>query len=337
VLLAHEAVASPGIAAFLPALPLLLAAGLYLFAYARVRRQRVGWPLIRVASFVGGLLAIALALLPPLAAHDEQFQVHVSQHLLLAMVAPLLLALSAPITLALRTLPRRCRHILVRVLHTRPLQLLSHPVFAALLDFAPLSLLYLTPLYGYTLTHPQVHELMHAHFLFAGCLFAWATVGSDALPGRASVRLRGIVIFLAFAAHATISKMIYASGPASAGVRGTSLHDWRLGAELMFYGGDAVELFLVLAFALQWYRLEGKRLERKTQPPVANAATAATLATENIRGKALQPRLDGLAAAATLAAEGFRRPVDVVTGVEGSRTRRSLDRMRGRCVPDEAR
>jgi putative membrane protein len=265
VLLAHGAVDSSGLTQLVPALPLLIAGALYLFAYRRVSRQRVGWPFARLACFLGGVVAVAVALLPPLAAHDEAFPVHVVQHLLLAMTAPLLLALSAPVTLALRTLPRRRRRILTAVLHARPLRVLTHPIPAALLDFVPLYLLYLTPLYGYTLTHPVAHEVLHAHFLLAGCLFASATVGVDPLPGRASVRVRGAVIVLAFAAHATISKAVYAAGPGAAGAPDSSLHEWQLGAQIMWYGGDAVELLLVIAFALQWYRLEGKRYARSRQ------------------------------------------------------------------------
>jgi len=54
---------------------------------------------------LAGSLCVGIALLPPLASHDDRFEVHVIQHLLLAMVAPAFLVLSAPATLALRTLP----------------------------------------------------------------------------------------------------------------------------------------------------------------------------------------------------------------------------------------
>ena len=248
------------LAGFVPALPLLSAAAFYLYAFLRVRRRRVGWPFARVGCFLAGLAVLGAALLPPLATRDDQFPVHVVQHLLFGMAAPLLLALSAPVTLALRTLPPHNRWWLSKLLRTRPVRLLSRPLVATLLDFVPLYLLYLTPLYGYALAHPPLHELLHAHFLVAGCLFTWATVGADPHPGRASVRARGGVIVLASAAHGTLAKMIYAAGPYPSD--GVSEHSWRVGARLMWYGGDAIELLLVLAFALQWYRREGKRLER---------------------------------------------------------------------------
>jgi putative membrane protein len=239
----------------------------YLWAYVRVRPTRTGWPWGRVVSCLAGLAAVAVALLPPLADHDEVFELHVAQHLLLGMAAPLLLALSAPVTLALRALPAQRRRRAVRMLHARPLRLASCPATAAVLAVVPMYLLYLTPLYGYAAGHPLAHDLLHLHFLAAGCLFAWATVGTDPLPGRDSFRVRGAVLALAFAAHATLAKLIYAAGPAAAGEAGASVAGWHRGAELMWYGGDAGELSFAVVLALQWYRLEGRRLARRRPAP----------------------------------------------------------------------
>jgi putative membrane protein len=241
---------------------LLLLATLYVHAYRLVRTQRVGWPARRVALFLAGLTAVAAALSPPLATHDGAFPIHVLQHLLLAMVAPLLLALSAPVTLALRVLSPGVRRRLVALLHAGPVRAITHPVPAALLDVLPLALLYLTPLYGATEAHPMLHGWVHLHFLLAGCLFAWSVVGTDAMPGRAGIRARGAAILLVSAAHATIAKLAYGAGPLAAGADGVSVADWRLGTQLMWYGGDAIELLLVVAFALQWYQREGQRLLR---------------------------------------------------------------------------
>jgi len=45
---------------------------------------------------VPGAACIIVALAPPVASHDDNFTVHVVQHLLLGMVGPLLVALGAP-------------------------------------------------------------------------------------------------------------------------------------------------------------------------------------------------------------------------------------------------
>ena len=98
----------------------------------RLRRLGVRWPATRVAAMLAGSFCTAAAALPPIASHDELFPVHVGQHLLLGMAAPAFLALSAPVTLALRTLPRRRRRILLRLLHSFPVAVLAAPAAAVL-------------------------------------------------------------------------------------------------------------------------------------------------------------------------------------------------------------
>ena len=113
----------------------------------RLRRRGVRWPVTRVAAMLAGSFCTAAAVLPPIASHDELFPVHVGQHLLLGMAAPAFLALSAPVTLALRTLPRRPRRVLLRLLHSFPVAVLAAPATAVVLDLGGLYALYLTGAY----------------------------------------------------------------------------------------------------------------------------------------------------------------------------------------------
>jgi putative membrane protein len=232
---------------WLPALGLALAGALHA---AGLRRAR--WSARRALAFYAALAAVAVALLPPLALADERFEIHVVQHLLLGMAAPLLLALSAPVTLALRALPPRRRRPLVRLLHARPSRALVHPVVAGVLAVGSLYALYLTPLYAATLAHPLLHDAVHLHFLAAGCLLAWALVGVDPIPRRPSFELRLAVLVAALAAHAVLAKLLYAYGPP----------DQRLGAQIMWYGGDLVDGALVCAFFAQWHARAGRTLAR---------------------------------------------------------------------------
>jgi cytochrome c oxidase assembly factor CtaG len=114
------------------ALTLLAAVG-YGLAWYRLSRRGHRWPDRRAACMLAGSLCVGIALLPPLASQDDRFEVHVIQHLLLAMVAPAFLALSAPATLALRTLPRRARRALLRVLHSPAVSVLTAPATAVTL------------------------------------------------------------------------------------------------------------------------------------------------------------------------------------------------------------
>jgi putative membrane protein len=74
------------------------------------------------------------------------------------------------------------------------------------------------------------------------------------------------VLVVVLALHGTLAKLLYAHGPAI-GVD-ERLADWRLGAQIMWYGGDLIDgLFLILFFG-QWYRLEGRKLARHRGVPM---------------------------------------------------------------------
>ncbi len=71
---------------------------------------------------------VLLATQSGLAQYDRVlFSLHVVQHLLLGMVAPLFLVLGAPVTLALQASRRPAQQRLLRVLHSRPVLVVTHP------------------------------------------------------------------------------------------------------------------------------------------------------------------------------------------------------------------
>ena len=246
--------------AFGPWLALVCAGAAYAAGVRALRRRGRRWNQWRTCAYAAGLLAIAVALVSPLASHDELFPVHMAQHMLLGMLGPLLLALSAPFTLALRTLPRHARRQLVKVLHSRAAAALAHPATATLLFVAGLVGLYFTPLYDQTLRHPLLHELVHIHFMAAGCLFAWTFIGTDPVPRRGSFGLRIGLLLLALASHDALAKLLYAGYGELASVPAGQLRD---GAQLMYYAGDALDVLLLLTFFSQWYMAGGRRLERE--------------------------------------------------------------------------
>jgi putative membrane protein len=231
---------------------------LYCCGASRIRARKVRWSVWRVASFALGAGLVICALAPPLvtaAAHSPV--AHVMQHLLLGMAAPLGLVLGAPVTLALRNSGTAVRRRAARVLRSPAVHLLSHPVTAAAVAVGGMYGLYLTPVYSLSTTTPWLHAAIHAHVLISGYLFCWAIAGTDPGPRRASIRTRAVVLGSAIAAHATLAKAMYAHGWAYG--TGQDPDDLRRAAELLYYGGDAMELLLAVALFGQWYRSTGRR------------------------------------------------------------------------------
>src|SRR5512139_2673639 len=120
------------------AVGLLAAAAFYLLGVHRLRVHGHKWPRHRTFFFVGlGLGSIAAVTLSGIGAYDTTLlSVHMAQHMVLSMVAPIFLALGAPVTLALRTLPARPRKVLLAALHSRVVKVLTFPLVSFVLFIA---------------------------------------------------------------------------------------------------------------------------------------------------------------------------------------------------------
>jgi putative membrane protein len=244
------------------AISLLIIVGLlaaYLWASHVQRRAGRRWSGWRCAAFVAGAGLLAVAVAPPLmdfGHHD--LRGHMAQHLLIGMLAPLGLVLGAPMTLLLRTLAPPAARRVTRVLVSRPLQVLSHPATALVLNIGGMYVLYLTPLYAATLTSPLLHHLVHFHFLAAGYLFVWSILaGPDPAPHAPGMWVRLGVLFVSMAAHATLGKLMYGFLWPRGTHHGTE--EIQAAAQLMYYGGDLAEVLLVVALFAMWYRARGAR------------------------------------------------------------------------------
>jgi putative membrane protein len=242
----------------------------YAAARVRLHRRGIGWPAGRDAAFAAAVGCILVATASPLAAHDEEFPVHVAQHLLLGMGAPLGFALAAPVTLLLRAVGPRARRRVVALLHSRAVRALCWAPVALVLSGGGLWLLYLTPLYAATLHSPLLHDAVHLHAVLAGTLLAVVLVGADPVPGRGGFGLRVAVLTAATAGHAVLAKNLYvhAAELAPGGEAGTAAA-WRLGAQLLWYGGDLADVLIVVAFFARWYAAGGRRLRHERRRAAA--------------------------------------------------------------------
>jgi putative membrane protein len=219
----------------------------------------------------------------PLAAVDRPFTDHAVAHLLVGMIVPLLLVLAAPLTLALRSFAPLPARRLSRALRSMPVRVIAHPVIAALLSVGSLWLLCTTPLYADT-AEPLPHLIVMTHFLLSGFLFTAVIAPVDPSPHRSPVGVRLVVLTLALAAHGVLAKALYASASGGTGmlaglmqVGGVSPVDLQTGAQVMFYGGDLVDLALIVLVLWGWYRAVGRqraRISARTASAVPATASA---------------------------------------------------------------
>lgn len=230
--------------------------------------DRRAWPIRRCVWWLLGCTAVTLSIAGPwTGAADRSFRDHMITHLLLGMLAPLLLVLAAPVTLLLRSLPVAAGRRLSRVLTSAPVRIVTEPAVAATLSVGGLWLLYTTDLYPAMHHRPGLHLLVHLHLLTAGYLLTAALISVDPLPHRRSFRHRSVVVVLAVAAHDVLAKHLYAHPPV-----GVSAADAEAGSMLMYYGGDAVELAIMIMLWQRWYRTTRPRVAGSGVRPTREAA-----------------------------------------------------------------
>jgi cytochrome c oxidase assembly factor CtaG len=203
-----------------PTLVLVVVTGLYLLGVRRLTARGHSWGIGRLVAFLTGVLVLAIALLSGLEAYDTRlFGVHMVQHMLLVMVAPVFLALGAPITLALRTLPARPRGVLLSVLHSRVARVVTFPAVPWVIFIGSPFALYFSGWYPATLDNRGLHDLMHLHFVLAGCLFFWPIIGVDPVPGRVSHPFRILMLFATMPFHAFLGVAIMGVDASGTGLR----------------------------------------------------------------------------------------------------------------------
>jgi cytochrome c oxidase assembly factor CtaG len=155
--------------------------------YALGGRRSVKTNRARSAAFYGGIATLALAIASPIDAYsDRLFWVHMTQHVLLTMVAPPLVLLGRPWPRLLKPFAPSVRRPVVRaVLVGRtlaPLRSVGRRLAAPLPAFVLFSVVLLgwhvPALYDLTLRNVLVHDLEHTLFVSTALLF-WVHL----LPG----------------------------------------------------------------------------------------------------------------------------------------------------------
>jgi putative membrane protein len=265
----HDHSASHGAAPVLAAAVALAAVVLYLAGAVRLRGRGHRWSRGRDAAFALGGVGLAIAATMPMP--GGEFTAHMARHLIVGMVSPLLLVVGRPVTLALRVLGPRLRRALLGVVRSRPAGWLVYPPLAALLDVGGMWVLYRTPLIAGTHGGAWLHALAHVHMFLAGLLFSAAVCQLEPLRRRYSVTLRAATLVAAAAAHAVLAKSLYGTPPPGTGF---AVADVQTGAQLMYYGGDVVEVGLAVVLAAKWYAAGGRALTRERRRSLGTRTSA---------------------------------------------------------------
>ena len=255
---------------------LALAAGLYLYGVHRLRLRGDRWPVSRTVLFLGpGIGSIALVTLTGLGAYDTTLlSVHMIQHMVLAMVAPIFLALGAPVTLALRTLRGAPRRRLLAVVHSRYVRVMAFPLVAFGLFVINPFVLYFTDLYRFTLDNSFAHEWAHVHFIITGCFFFWPLVGHDPLPGRWPYPARALLMVLSVPFHTVLGLTVMQSVTLFGGDWYPALNlgwadpwvDQKVAGGVLWAGGELISVTMLAVLVMQWMRQserEARRVDRE--------------------------------------------------------------------------
>jgi putative membrane protein len=256
----------------------------YVIGVRRLHSRGRSWPATRTTAFLSGLAVVLVATESGIAAYDRVlYSLHIVQHVLLGMVAPLLLVLGAPITLALQAGSRTSQRRILRVLRSTPAQVLTHPLTAWLLFGTSIVTLYFTPLYELSLRNGWFHVATHAYFLFAGCLFLAHVVGLDPIPHALGygARLLYVLVLLPFhtfvgVALLTMNTVIAAGWYDQVERRwgASPLADQRTGAGVLWIAGELFGLLCIGIVAYQWMSAEEREAARHDRRLDLEAAAA---------------------------------------------------------------
>ncbi len=224
----------------------------------------------RGAAFYGGLVTLALAVGSPVDAYAaELFWVHMVQHVLLMMVAPLLLLIGRPWPRLSRPLPLGLRRPLARTVLAGPTwapvrrayDWLAAPLIAFVLFNGTLLLWHLPFLYDLTLRDGLVHDLEHGLFFGTALLF-WVHLlpgasgrpqladGMRAVYGTAALLVSWVLAIVLGLAPQPVYAAYAALSHRPGGL--TALGDQQLAAGIMWVPGSVPYCIVLVVVALRW-------------------------------------------------------------------------------------
>jgi cytochrome c oxidase assembly factor CtaG len=242
----------------------VIAAGLYAWGMIRVHRRHPArpWPIWRGMAFLLGLLVIVFATEGGVGTYDDTlFWDHMIQHLMLLMVAPPLLVTGQPMTLLLHASRNPVHTWAKRVLRSRPVHAITAPPVGVVAYAGTVVICHLTSFMNLVESNDGVHEAEHALFLVVGYIYFLPLIGKEPIGWKVSYPVRLFLLFIAMPVDAFTGVVLGSetsppftafSAPRSWGP--TPLEDIHLGGAVMWIGGAAIMLVLILTTFFAWSR-----------------------------------------------------------------------------------
>ena len=274
-----------------PAIAILLLSLLYAAGVRRVWRragQDRGVRRGQAAWFAAGIAVLVIALLSPLDAMGEElFAAHMTQHMLLAVVAPPLLVLGRPELALLWVLPARARQRVTRAIGRsavlrRAWLAATAPAVAWLIHAAAIWSWHLPRFYTLALRSDAAHAVEHLSFAGTGALVWWAIVHPRGQ--RRTAYAIGILTLFATATQTgllgallTLSHRVWvpaqSAGAAAWGL--TPIEDQQLAGLIMWVPGGLLYVVAMAALFLAWIENPDRARQRVARAVLAVGVTAA--------------------------------------------------------------
>lgn len=280
---------------------ILVLGGLFLLGWRRLRTisgPAKNWRSLgarwRPIFYVIGLLVIGFALMSPLDVLVQQlFFMHMIQHLLLIMVAPVFLLLPNPMPFVLWGLPPRARLAAGSALNSvlnkesvvgQALRKLTGPFAVWFIMIAFIIGWHDPNMYNAALSSELVHDLEHITMFAAGMLFWWTVTGAGPRLHKNMSRPAKVVFVLAAippnmalgAALAFSQEPIYSFYNDMPRLWGISvLDDQRISGAIMWIPGSMMYFIAALVLLFLILSGEGKKPVPDEKPWLSDEALAA--------------------------------------------------------------
>jgi cytochrome c oxidase assembly factor CtaG len=248
----------------------LVAVGLVAVAYVLATRRVSGWPVRRMAAFLGGLVVVIVATCSGIEPYGHVLEwMHMIEHLLLIMVAPPLLAIGSPLQLVADALPERGSARWRAFLDRPVISWVTSPAAAAALYAIAVIGVHLTGIMDRAMNEQDVHVIEELAYLVSGVLLFQLVFGRRPGPWQLSGGGRMALLALVTPVDTVVGVVLLQTGTVQGGIvqggigDGGHVHarpDWALpsasdtiaAGTTMWIGGTGIMALLMLVVGLVW-------------------------------------------------------------------------------------